>query len=412
MEMLHKLNCNDEFSYIMPVNPLRLLLVYNKAHGNLMAYPWMFAHDGYFEVDVLAPEGHLIECSQWIQNRISYTNEDDLMSTLLSALSSGRYDWMHCIDESSRDIILRHCDDPILLPYLPWPASSPLSRNCSNKVELYQWCRDAGLPVPASFEVNDLDRLKQCAAEIGYPCMLKGAQGSRGATVFFLEDESQCELILKDHKGIQSWLVQEFLTGLAGTTSMVCGHGEAYATCSSYKNVMLNGGLGTSVVKQFVRSEELERLAFLVAKATQYHGATGFDWMMNANGQVCIIDPHFGRGPSSMMVSHIGGVRIDQALYAVLTKGSVLPVQPMSAAYVWIFPQCLHLLLEGLIEAWRVACPLRRDVTIFWFGRREWRLFLKQSAALLGGRARVLLGRFKRSIRFSRNRLSDCDSVI
>ena len=196
-----------------------------------------------------------------------------------------------------------------------------------------------------------------------------------------------------------AWLIQEYMSGKAGTSSIVCREGVLYAACHSYKTVTLDGGFGTSAVKSFVSSEELDQLADLVAKTTRVNGATGYDWILDLVGRPLIIDPHFGRGPSSMMISHIDGVMIDEALAASLSGGAPIKSQRSKIEHVWIFPQCLSLVFEGRgREAWRAANFFRKDVAFFLCGQGEWRLFFKQVGPLIFGKFRVLLGGIRRRL--------------
>ena len=251
----------------MGSDALKLLLIYNKAYGSLTAYPWMFAHNARFVVDVLAPKGHVISSSKWVSRVFNFNEEGDLFARLVDILESGGYSAIHCIDESSRNLILEHKDDVRLRPYLPFPIDSPLNRSCCDKVSFHQWCQVEGLPVPQSVTAKTIEDLKRSATEMGYPFILKGALGSRGTTVWLIESEEQLVSAWKSScSNMPAWLIQEYMSGKAGTSSIVCREGVLYAACHSYKTVTLDGGFGTSAVKSFVSSEELDQLADLVAK--------------------------------------------------------------------------------------------------------------------------------------------------
>jgi len=359
----------------------------------------MFAHNGYFEIDILAPKGHVIHASRHARRTIAYTGESELGESLLQVLQANEYAGIHCIDESSRNLVLRHCGEPLLQPYLPFPVDSPLNESSCDKVSFYRWCVENSLPVPRSLVAGNAEALPIVAQEMGYPFILKGALGSRGSTVSLIETEAQLVAASAKYPDMPAWLLQEYLVGPAGTTSLVCRQGKVYTTCSSYKTVTLDGGFGTSAVKEFVRSDELDELAEVVAKATQVNGATGYDWMLNSAGRVLMIDPHFGRGPSSMIISHLDGVDIDEALYMSLTDGPCVTRKASVSAFVWIFPQCLSLFFEGRItEAWRAANPLRRDVSVFLYGGGESVLFFKQVCPIVCGKLRVLAGAIKAKV--------------
>lgn len=381
------------------VSPLRLLIVYNKAYGSLTAYPWMFAGRGRFVVDVIAPQDHVVKHSRWIQSWIPYENEDELHPTVSTALKDGNYAAMHVIDESSRNILLDHQDDPVLQPYLSFPVDSALHEIVRDKVAFHEWCVEEGISVPKSYKVTNYDEAHNAAVKLGYPCILKGAQGSRGSTVFLLDSDADLETSLAEYPNMENWLIQTYLKGPAGTTSIVAKNGKLFGLCSSYKTVTLDGGLGTSAVKQFVASEKLLSYAKRIAQVTRVSGATGFDWVEDGAGELYLIDPHFGRGPSSMMISHLDGVHIDKLLYDSLSGGTPSGTVLTGGTYVWIIPQCIHLLFEGRIkEAFTRARPTDVNVSIFWCGVGEWRMALRQFCPIILNRFRVLLGKWRREI--------------
>ncbi|CAA6693520.1 Unannotated [Lentimonas sp. CC19] len=375
----------------------KLLLIYNKAYGSLTAYPWMFAHNAHFVVDVLAPRGHIIQSSRWVRRVFDFNEEEDLFASLVDLLASGEYAAIHCIDESSRNLILEHNEDVRLRSYLPFPFDSPLNTVCCDKVSFHQWCQTEGVPVPKSVIAQTIEGLKRSAADMGYPFILKGAFGSRGTTVWLIESELQLVSASESFPEMPAWLVQEYLPGKAGTSSIVCREGVLYTACHSYKTVTLDGGFGTSAVKTFVSSEELDQLAHLVAERTRVNGATGYDWILDSAGRPLLIDPHFGRGPSSMMISHLDGVMIDAALAASLSGADPIESHCSKIKHVWIFPQCLSLIFEGRVrEAWQAANLFKKDVAVFLCGHGEWRLFFKQVVPLAFGKFRVLLGGLRR----------------
>jgi hypothetical protein len=383
----------------MPEDMKSVLLVFNKSTSSFTAYPWMLARGGRFHVDVLARRNHPVGLSKWIRKHIPFDAEDELLPRLRTQLETGDYHTMLMIDESTRNLVLPHRRDPILAPYMPFPIGSPLNEACMQKTLFDAWCRSNGIPRPDSRIVKTSDEAALAAEEIGFPLILKGSSGNRGLAVFIVENQEDLKNQIETHTSQTEWLVQEFVRGEVGSTSFVAREGKVYAACSSYKHISLRGGLGPSSIRRFVASPELERITGLVADAGKISGITGFDWMEAGTDSYRVIDPHLGRGTTSVVASDRDGVDIGEAFLSSLTGGEPQPPQRGSGKIVWMMPQSISLAFDGwLLKGLRRATPFSSKVSVFWCGKGEGKLFRAMAIPLLIGQTRVLLGRFRRSI--------------
>lgn len=380
---------------------VRVLLVYNRSSSSFTAYPWMLARNGKCVVDVLARTEHPVTYSRWINRHIPFESDEDLVRRLKERLGSKAYDSMLMIDESTRNLVLPLRHDPVLAPYMPFPVDSPLNEACMQKTLFHEWCCSNKIPRPHSQLVRNPQEAKLAAGEIGFPLILKGSVGNRGLAVFIVDNPESMFDRMKENGQEKDWLIQEFVRGEVGSTSFIARNGEVFATCSSYKHISLRGGLGPSSIRRFVASPELERIARLVAAAGKISGITGFDWMEAGPNNYKVIDPHLGRGTTSVVASDRDGVDMAEAFYASCTEGQAQPPQKGSGKIVWMMPQSIALAFDGwLFKGLRRANPLSRKVSVFWHGESEGRVLRKMAIPKIVGELKVRLGAWQRRIFF------------
>ncbi|HAV12770.1 MAG TPA: hypothetical protein DCX06_04635 [Opitutae bacterium] len=377
----------------------RVLLVFNKSSSSFPAYTWMIARDGLTDVDVLTPPTHPVRCSKWVIEAHAYETPEKFTLTLKGLLDSGRYDALHAIDESSRKLIFACREEDWLKPYLPFPEGSLLFDACGDKVLFQEWCESNEIPVPKAYRANDWNEVIERAMAMSYPFILKGAEGSRGVEVHLIRSQSELADVPRNSSIQKHWLLQQYIDGAVGYTSIIAKDGQLYGTSSCYKHVSLSGGLGPAAVLKYVANAELERIAQMVAEKSGLTGIGGFDWMEAAEGEYKIIDPHLGRGPVTAAVSCHVGIDLGRAYHRSLTGAAPEPFSTAGDRIVWVMPQMINILFDGrILEAIKKANPFSSNVSFFWYGKGDLRVFWKIAFPLFVGRARVLLGALRRRI--------------
>lgn len=114
------------------------------------------------------------------------------------------------------------------------------------------------------------------------------------------------------------FVVEEFLSGLAGVTELVLDQGRVLASFSSLKAVTTGGPLGPSCARQVVHPRRMALLVQQVAEATRYHGMCGFDWIWDQQtDSVRLIEFH-PRTPSGFRVGAYAGVDVVAALRTLI----------------------------------------------------------------------------------------------
>lgn len=377
--------------------PPRILLVYRCYSSSFTAYPWVFARDGHFLVDTIAPKGHVIRHSVWANQCVEVNPDEDFLDRLSETLEQGAYAEMLCIDEPSRTLVLTGANRPEFAAYLPFPPDSPLIAAAVNKSKFYQWCAQVGLDTPKSITCHSSEEVRRASTQFPYPYVLKAAEGAGGQHVYAIQNTDELARVLSSGQAVTEWIVQEYLRGPVGTTMFVARKGKLYAHCSFENRICTSDGMGPAAVCRRVASPELERIVNLVAGLVD--GFTGYDWIMREDGSYVLIDPHFGRTAPTAVCAHLIGVDFGQAYFAAHREGPPPATSPPSCSVIWVFPQFWQLIFKGgCRRAWRSENFPRHHVKYFLYGKGEWRMFILQTLDYMHSQARIFGGKWRRRI--------------
>lgn len=376
---------------------MRVLLVYRRYTSSFIAYPSLLSRQGGFSVDVIAPKSHLIKYAKWTRRTILVEDDDKFIQALIKAISCEDYIAVLAIDEPARKLLLDASDHPEIKPYLPKIEGAVNFDVALSKQAFASWCLKHGLATPRTRFCPTRDLVLERVCDFAYPFILKGDEGAGGQQVFRIHNREELEQVLEEYSAIGQWLLQEYCSGPVGTTIFVAKDGVLYGDCSFINRVSTANGLGPAAVCEYMNTPELTEAAERVASYVD--GFTGYDWILRADGKIVLIDPHFGRAAPTGAVAHLFGVNLGVA-YANSLSAS-LPIQKIKSArsIVWIFPQCLQLIMEGRVsEIFGPYGPFRGKSCIFLFARGEWKMFLLQLFDYILGKTRVVLGFWRRKL--------------
>ncbi|PXA04224.1 hypothetical protein DDZ13_06705 [Coraliomargarita sinensis] len=377
----------------------RILLIYRMYSSSFTAYPWIFSKGDEVRVDVIAHSDHLIHKSAWVASKIKVGKNEDFLDRLNEHLSSVHYDDVLCVDEPARTMLLDSKGSAgIPEAYLPLSKRMLRERVAVDKEAFSNWCHSNSLPVPRSVIANSEEETMTAASEIGFPCVLKGVAGAGGQEVVVVRDELELASACSAMSGKTGWLVQEFIDGPVGTAIFVARKGQLYASCSFLNRHCTSRGIGPVAVCEPFTPKGVDDAISVVSRHVD--GLTGFDWMRRKDGSIVLIDPHFGRLVPTGAVAHLAGVDLGDAYLRSLRGDTALESRTsINSSCIWVFPQCLQLILEGSgWAAMRGASPFRSNSRIFFCAPGESRMALSQFLNYLVGWTRVRLGALKQMI--------------
>lgn len=379
----------------------RVLLIFRCYSSSFVAYPWILARTEKVIVDVIAPTDHIIHHSAWVSEHIQVQPEESFIDKLCETLRLEKYDEVICVDEPSRTELFNGQARPELQNHLPFPIGSPLYEAAVDKSKFQTWCESLGLLVPESVYCPSLNDISQATKRFGYPYVIKATRSAGGQKVYVIRSSEDFEAYAASTSQDEPSIVQEYVDGLVGTTIFMARGGKLYAHCH-YGNILCtDGGTGPAAVCQHYHADLLDSITEIVAQHVD--GLTGFDWIQRKDGSFVLIDPHFGRVAPTGSCAHLFGVDFGEAFVASYSKKEYKSNFKPTASIVWVFPQCLQLILEGGFSVARKRANLSgAKVKCMLFADGEWRIFARQLFDYLRGALLVTLGALRRKLFGSR----------
>lgn len=109
---------------------------------------------------------------------------------------------------------------------LPGPTTAAAKRSSSNKIAMREALRGSGLSVPAFAMFDDIDRLPDAVAEVGFPCVFKPASGADSLAVRKITDAADVAAAMAAGHALSAsriaqskpvfdnrWLVESYISG-------------------------------------------------------------------------------------------------------------------------------------------------------------------------------------------------------
>jgi predicted ATP-grasp superfamily ATP-dependent carboligase len=248
--------------------------------------PAVLARHG-IEVTVLTAPAHLLALTRRSSVRVPCPpGEVATAEALLRHLGPGpaAYDLVILGDDPLLGRIA-HLDGATHL--LPCPAIAELAWS---KCAFATLCAEEDLPSPANCAVRTAEEARAAAGRIGYPLILKSANGFAGSGVHRCDDAAQLDRHLGLLGGDQPWLVQQFVEGRVGTVDALFWHGRPVAWTSALVTATCNGPFSSSTARRFHRLAGLEPLLHRIGRRSGLHGFTGLDVILRPDGSPVLLE--------------------------------------------------------------------------------------------------------------------------
>ena len=188
--------------------------------------------------------------------------------------------------------------DPYFIPVLPPSAAL---RRCLDKWETYLLAKDAGVPTPGCYLVEDEDQLADVSAKVGFPCVLKpvsshdwrkGANwkvvGARKA----IGISSQRELLREYTKVARAGkrvLIQEMIPGDDNCLTIVACYLDRasnwVAAFGTRKLAQSPAGFGTGCVVQAIECPDLHERTVRLLRTIGYSGIAEVEYKWDSRNE-------------------------------------------------------------------------------------------------------------------------------
>ncbi len=208
-----------------------------------------------------------------------------------------------------------------------------------SKIHFSEKCIAAGIRMPAFRVCHSLAEAQDAAAVLGFPLVLKEAQGYAGLSVQILHTPES--LAAADFS--EPRIVQAFIRGKTLSACVLYQHGVLAGMFSYYRSRTW-GSLGPSAAIRFKVFDGLTEMAQKLGQLSGFHGLCGLDLIESEeDGQWYLLEQNF-RPTLTMDAGHLAGVDLT-GLLPLLWSESSLPANlprlqnPASGQLEALFPQ-------------------------------------------------------------------------
>jgi glutathione synthase/RimK-type ligase-like ATP-grasp enzyme len=190
----------------------------------------LLLHRAGCRVTLLAPIGILTHRSRFIDHHVVASERPaQLVEDLRLHLAQNPYRWVLIADE---DVLLevasRH-NEAWTAACLPVANSRETVDLITSKHAFLAQAQALGLPVPTFGLCHSRTEAQQMAAKLGYPLVLKLAQGRSGLGVQVIESAAALDQIAPEFFAAQPVAVQQFAAGQLGSTEVLFDQGHPVA---------------------------------------------------------------------------------------------------------------------------------------------------------------------------------------
>jgi predicted ATP-grasp superfamily ATP-dependent carboligase len=239
-----------------------------------------------------------------------------------------------------------------------------------DKLDYVERVAAAGCPVPKTYRIESREALRDVAAKLTFPIVVKVrmGNGARGVEIVERRDDLEARffaLVEEFELPVHRWpILQEQLRGRKFKLDGVFAQGESVAT-SVFEILRCKGAnnFGTSTFRVTVDEPQLTQHAIQALQALNWHGMFNTDWICDEHGTAHLIDIN-GRLSGAVAVPYEAGMDLPWIWYQVSAGMEDIDAQDARPGVKvrWILGDAIALvehLLAGEIRAGlRILLPI------------------------------------------------------
>ncbi len=239
-----------------------------------------------------------------------------------------------------------------------------------DKLDYVERVGAAGCPVPKTYRIESREALRDVAATLPFPIVVKVrmGNGARGVEIVERRDDLEARffaLVEEFELPVHRWpILQEQLRGRKFKLDGVFREGESVAT-SVFEILRCKGAnkFGTSTFRVTVDEPQLTQHAIQALQALNWHGMFNTDWICDEHGTAHLIDIN-GRLSGAVAVPYEAGMDLPWIWYQVSAGLDAIDAQDARPGVKvrWILGDAIALvehLLAGEIRAGlRIPLPV------------------------------------------------------
>jgi len=235
------------------------------------------------------PDNARNNLAHYVQVR-SLVDEDDLYKALSQLASHVVIDRLECLWEPFM-LLAARLRQRLGLPGMNVAETEPFR----DKEKMKQILDAAGLRTPRHRQANDAQGIREAAAALGFPLVIKPLAGAGSADTHRVDDKAALERVIALVRHVQSLSVEEYIEGEEYTFDTVCADGKVmYENIAWYRPKPMIGRAEEWISMQTVNLRRVDdshlkagrELGHAVLKALGFRtGFTHMEWFLKPDGE-------------------------------------------------------------------------------------------------------------------------------
>jgi hypothetical protein len=222
------------------------------------------------------------------------------------ALNQRKYGWIVVVDDPLLEALVRRKEESWTREILPLSPAAGFVELLADKSALSHLSTNLDLPMPASAVCDSLQEASAAAHELGYPLVVKLSASFAGMGVRKVDDASQLQAMWSELRAEKQVVLQRFVDGRLGNTAALFSKGQLLASMSAFKSRTWPGAFGPSSARQFTHEDQIDVLLERFGSQTNYDGFCAFDWILNSDDQINVIELNARPVPALHMATRVG----------------------------------------------------------------------------------------------------------
>ncbi|MFZ6774914.1 ATP-grasp domain-containing protein [Undibacterium sp. SXout7W] len=284
-------------------------------------------------VHVFGPPGNYVGRSRFISHHhLCSSNADIAIAELQTHLSRADvvYDWIVIGDDPLLYALEKRRSEAWVQALFPSRQGHDGIDFITSKASFIQRCQEQGIRVPAFDICHDHHALTTAAQRLGWPLVVKEAQGYAGLTVSIAKSSADLSNIRCDD-GV---IAQQFIEGRVGSAAAIYRHGQLIAWFSYYR-ARTWGDLGPSAAVEFKYFPQLESMLRKLGQLSGFHGMCGIDFIeQQETGDIVLLEQNF-RPTLTMDLGRYVDVDFVAAIQCMLARDQDAISSVSDAALLW-----------------------------------------------------------------------------
>lgn len=267
------------------------------------------------------------------------------ISRLERLLDANRHDVIIPVDDYTTAAVAAHAGALAALVHMAVPGPASQAR-AHDKLAVVALGRELGIETPLTLRAETDDEVRQAAARIGCPCVVKFRRGSGAVGLRILQRPG--DWLADDGKraapglifGGRQYLVQERVPGDTHDVCAVVCHGNMRAAMTQRRLRTYPAAAGVGIDCVTTDEPALVERAALLMRALRWHGPAQIEFKVDpASGRAWLIEIN-GRLWGTLALADWAGIDVPWMLCRMALDGDVEPQMGYRAGarYRWLLP--------------------------------------------------------------------------